>query len=78
MNESGRIWPCILLHGAYNTAITAIYISIDNEAGREALLMSPMLWMVTIILGMLGLFFFQRLLVSSQGNVAPLLVGWAE
>lgn len=57
--ESGSIWPCILLHGAYNTVIQSAYWAAASSGGPEAAIWidveAGLLVMATLIVGALVL-----------------------
>ena len=50
------LWPCILLHASYNTAVTLAF-DVDSTP-------SPALWMLALVLACAGTLMLRRLLLA--------------
>jgi uncharacterized protein len=57
------LWPCILLHGAYNAAVTIAYFGGDSTQTQDVWGFSAVLWMASFMLAFVGATLLQRMLV---------------
>ena len=60
------IWPCILLHGAYNTSLVVIDNSRDKLDTTDVPSISPLLWLAAAVLAFVGTSLLQRILVPRK------------
>lgn len=60
------LWPCILLHLSYNSAVMVIYYIYGAQLGNDLWQPSIMFWTVAFLLGFCGTFLLQRLLIPSR------------
>ena len=68
------LWPCILLHAAYNAHITYLYWSAGGPEATEYLDPSPTDWVVAFVLAFAGFSMLRYLLVwrgTAEDGVAP-------
>jgi membrane protease YdiL (CAAX protease family) len=57
------LWPCVLLHGAYNAAITMMYFVGDSTKAQDIWGFSAIFWAASFILAFVGATLLQRILV---------------
>ena len=57
------LWPCILLHAAYNTAVTFAYFGGDATQTQDVWGFSVALWITSFMLAFAGATLLQRMLV---------------
>lgn len=57
------LWPSILLHGAYNIAVTAIYYAANDGELAQQWQPSPAYWVLAFAFASIGTFSLQRLLL---------------
>lgn len=60
------LWPCILLHGAYNSALMALCALADPTEDQVALFFSPVLWGVAFVCAFAGFSLLQRMLGAGR------------
>ncbi len=62
------LWPCILLHAAYNIAGTLLYLS-GNSAGEQDIRhLSPVVWALLFVVAAAGAALLRLLLASDRGS----------
>ncbi len=62
------LWPCILLHGAYNSGVTVIYFLLDKPAASEPWSMAPQSGILAIVAAAVGLVLLHRVLVPRDSS----------
>lgn len=62
------LWPCILLHGAYNIIIVLLYFGLANSGSKEVWQPSFLFWVSAFVLAFFGVFLLQRLLIPSRAS----------
>ena len=67
------LWPCILLHAAYNSIIVWSYFSITSISIEQNDLWQPPMayWVASFILAFVGVSVLQRLLVTGSSKNGP-------
>ena len=60
------LWPCILLHAAFNSAVMWMYVSLTTGGLDSTWEPSMFLWIAAFVLAFIGLSLLQRLLDSRR------------
>ncbi len=60
------LWPCILLHAAFNSAVTWMYLSLGTGKAAGTWEPSMFLWIAAFVLAFVGVSLLQRLLDSRK------------
>jgi membrane protease YdiL (CAAX protease family) len=66
--RSRSLWPCILLHGAYNSSLTMLYFSGGAEKQQEIWSLSPVHWSMAFALAFVGTIVLRRLLLPQRAS----------
>jgi len=58
------LWPCIVLHASYNSAVTFIYLNFGTSSDSEMWASSPIFWGISFFFAFVGVFLLRRLLAA--------------